>query len=73
MNDYTSYNPIAAIKQLRIALYCIHKPKQVKSKYSVQAERTRLEQRRWARILIKDLKEYKKQFPDLYLKYKESV
>ena len=72
--NFNNYNPIAALQQLKVALYVINKPtKYVKPKFKKQHERTMLEKKRWARIIVGELQEYKRQFPEQYKAFRAEV
>ena len=75
MIDFSNYNPRAAIKQLRTNLYVYHS-KQVlvkNPKFNKMRQESRLISKRLARMIVRDLQEYKRQFPDLYLQYRSEV
>ena len=71
----SNYNMIAAIKSLRKHLYIYHSKVIVRSnpRFNKMREQSRQESKRMARIIVKDLQEYKRQFPDLYACYIKEV
>jgi hypothetical protein len=64
------FNPIAAIKQLRAVLFTCRKTLRPSKNKKFEVNRLALHafNRRFARILIKDLREYKKYDPEFYSK-----
>ena len=70
-----NYNPIAAIKQLKKHLYVYHCKVIVRtnSKFNKMREQSRQDSKRIARIIVKELQEYKRQFPELYKLYRLEV
>ena len=75
--DMSNYNPIAALRQLKTQLYCINST--YTCKHKVPARLMKMKQdnlklnKRMARILVKDLQEYRRQFPELYAQYRKEV
>ena len=63
-----NYNPIAAIKSLKLHLYVYHTHTKIKKndRFNELREKNRLISKRMARIIIKDLQEYRRQFPQEY-------
>lgn len=75
--DMTNYNPITALRQLKTQLYCINSA--YTCKHKVPARLLKMKQdnlklnKRMARILVKDLQEYRRQYPELYEQYRKEV
>ena len=65
--DYSNYNPNAAIKSLKQHLY-VYQCKVVtkNAKFNKMREVNRQVSRRMSRIIVRDLKEYKRLFPGEY-------
>ena len=75
--DMSNYNPIAALRQLKTQLYCINFAYTCKNKVPARLLKMKQENlklnKRMARILVKDLQEYRRQFPELYAQYRNEV
>ena len=75
--DMSNYNPIAALRQLKTQLYCINSTYTCKNKVPARLMKMKQDNlklnKRMARILVKDLQEYKRQFPELFAKYRQEV
>ncbi len=70
-----NFNPIAALRQLKTQLFCINSVYTCKHKSklaNMRRENLKLN-KRMARILVKDLQEYRKQFPEQYKLYRKEV
>jgi hypothetical protein len=63
-----NYNPIKAIEQLRTLLFVCRKTLKVSKIKRFEANRLKDHafNRRAARIILKDLKQYKQEFPEFY-------
>lgn len=75
MNNLFYLNVVATLRQLQTQLYCINQAYTCKHKdrYAKMKQDNLKLNRRMARILIKDLKEYRQAYPELYKVYRNEV
>ena len=73
--DMSNYNVIAAVKSLRKHLYIYHSKVLVKAhpSFNKLREQSRIISKRMARIIVRDLQEYRRRFPELYACYIKEV